>query len=289
MPERQVRRYVVLRFKEEGYWVRVLVRDRDPARLMARGAYLEPAIWEEADDVFVGEVTRPETLDGVCDGIDIVFSSVGITRQKDGLTFNDVDYGGNANLLEAARRSSSVTRFLFVSVYQASQMVHLDLVKARERFVNDLIHSGLMYTVIRPTGFFSDLTALLDMAKSGVVYLIGDGQYRLNPIHGADLARRCVQAAAPDWREPVIEAGGPETFTHRELAELAFRSLGRPARIVPLPPRLVRIGLGLVKPFHRRLYGTAAFFTEAMQMDMVAPATGEHRLADFFEQYRRKR
>ena len=46
------------------------------------------------DEVRVGQVTTPETLKGVCDGIDIVFSSVGITKQKDGLTFRDVDYQG---------------------------------------------------------------------------------------------------------------------------------------------------------------------------------------------------
>jgi hypothetical protein len=35
----------------------------------------------------VGEVTKPETLEGLVDGIDIVYSSVGISRQRDGLTF----------------------------------------------------------------------------------------------------------------------------------------------------------------------------------------------------------
>ncbi|WP_245809868.1 DinB family protein [Cohnella massiliensis] len=245
-------RYVVRRFKEEGYWVRVLVRD--PARLNARGAHLEPAIGEEADDVFVGEITRPETLAGVCDGIDVVFSSVGITRQKDGLAFDDVDYQGNVNLLRAAQRSRTATRFLFVSVYEASRMLHLDIVNARERFVSELAASGLSYAVIRPTGFYSDLAGLLRMAERGVVFLIGDGRYRLNPIHGAD------------------------------LAELAFRSVGRPVRIVSLSPRFVRIALRLLKPFHKRLHGTLSFFAEAMQMDLVAPRHGNYRLKPYFDQ-----
>ena len=275
-------RYVVRRFKEEGYWVRVLVRD--PARLNARGGHLEPAIGEEADDVFVGEITRPETLAGVCDGIDVVFSSVGITRQKDGLAFDDVDYQGNVNLLRAAQRSRTATRFLFVSVYEASRMLHLDIVNARERFVSELAASGLSYAVIRPTGFYSDLAGLLRMAERGVVFLIGDGRYRLNPIHGADLAEVCVRAAAPDYRETEAEAGGPEIFTHRELAELAFRSVGRPVRIVSLSPRIVRIALRLLKPFHKRLHGTLSFFAEAMQMDLVAPRHGNYRLKPYFDQ-----
>ncbi|WP_461671138.1 NAD(P)H-binding protein, partial [Mycobacterium tuberculosis] len=219
----------------------------------------------------MGEITKSETLNGICDGIDIVFSSIGITRQKDGLTFEDVDYRGNANLLEEAKRSGSVSRFLFVSVYQASRMVHLELVKARERFVDDLSRSGLAYTVIRPTGFFSDLTALLHMANKGAIYLIGDGSRRLNPIHGEDLAELCVRAVAPEWRGREVEAGGPEVISHRELAELAFLAVGRPVKVRRVPEWLVLCALQFMKPFNKRFYGTIAFFVEAMRMDMVAP------------------
>jgi uncharacterized protein YbjT (DUF2867 family) len=75
-------RFVVKAFKAKGYWVRALGRSE---------AKLAP-IKELADELFIGEVTDPGSLDGLCDGIDAVFSSVGITRQKDGLTYNDVDY-----------------------------------------------------------------------------------------------------------------------------------------------------------------------------------------------------
>ena len=49
----------------------------------------------------VGEITNPETIEGICQEIDIVISTVGITKQKDGLTYRDVDYQGNLNLLIA--------------------------------------------------------------------------------------------------------------------------------------------------------------------------------------------
>ena len=56
-------------------------------------------------EVFVGEATGPETLAGLCEDIDIVFSSIGLTRQKDGLTFQEVDYQGNKNILDQALRA----------------------------------------------------------------------------------------------------------------------------------------------------------------------------------------
>ena len=57
-------------FKEQGYYVRALARNR--AKLDPVKTYL--------DDIFEAQVTQPETLKGVCDDIDYVFSSLGITK-----------------------------------------------------------------------------------------------------------------------------------------------------------------------------------------------------------------
>jgi uncharacterized protein YbjT (DUF2867 family) len=98
--------FAVEAFKQRGYWVRALTRDE--ARLRKPGPFTAPGIGEsDVDEVFVGELTDPTTLDGLMDGIDIVFSSVGISRQRDGLTFEQVDYQCNHTLIEMADISRS--------------------------------------------------------------------------------------------------------------------------------------------------------------------------------------
>ena len=64
----------------------------------------------------VADVTRPETLKGVCDGVDAVVSVIGITRIKGNLTHMDVDYQGNMNLLAEAK-AAGVKKFVFTKVY----------------------------------------------------------------------------------------------------------------------------------------------------------------------------
>ncbi|MGK0342365.1 MAG: hypothetical protein ACJAXW_002920, partial [Candidatus Azotimanducaceae bacterium] len=97
-------KFVAQEFKRRGYWVRVLTRSVE--RLEERGPFTAPAISrDDVDDVFLGEVTKPETLEGLMDGIDIVYSSVGISRQRDGLTFEQVDYQGNRNLIDLSERA----------------------------------------------------------------------------------------------------------------------------------------------------------------------------------------
>ena len=77
--------FVAREFKARGYFVRAL----------ARSAKKTDLLWEFTDEIVEAEVTLPETLVHVCEAIDCVFSSIGITRQKDGLTFRVVDYQGN--------------------------------------------------------------------------------------------------------------------------------------------------------------------------------------------------
>ena len=66
------------------------------------------------------------------DGIDIVFSSVGISRQRDGLTFEQVDYQCNRNLVDLCR-GSSVRRFVYVSMQGAEHIMQLAITRAHEK------------------------------------------------------------------------------------------------------------------------------------------------------------
>ena len=206
-------KFVVREFKDRGYWVRTLARN--PRKLEQTGPFLEPAVIDKVDEVFVGEVTKPETLQGLCDDIVIVFSSVGIARQKDKLTYQDVDYQGNKNILDIAL-TKSVKKFIYVSVFNAHLYGYLEIIKAHEDFVRDLQNSGLDYNIIRPTGYFSDMSEFLKMAKWGRVYLIGNGENRINPIHGADLAKVCVDTV--DSKENEVPMGGPVTYSIQEIA-----------------------------------------------------------------------
>ena len=263
-------RYVVHALKTNGYWVRALGRS---------AAKLAP-VSEYTDELFIGEATDPDSIDGLCDGIDIVFSSLGITRQKDGLTYKDVDYQANKNILSIAE-ASGVSKFMYVHVLNADKLQHIAMIQAKQAFVDDLKRSALDHTVICPTGFFSDMEEILSMARSGRVYLFGTGANRINPIHGADLADVCVDAL--ESPESQIDVGGPEVLTYREIAELAFDVLEKPRKITSLPQKLVTgavAALRWIAPV--KTYGPVEFLTAVMTMDVVGEPFGERRLLNHF-------
>ena len=261
-------RHLCAEYGRRGWYVVALVRDA------ARAGDLH------ADSLVEAQATEPETLRGIMSGVGLVVSALGITRQADGLGYMDVDYQANVNLLEEAERAG-VARFAYVHVLNADKMPSVPLVAAKSAFVDRLRASPLASTVIAPTGYFSDMGDFLSMAKAGRVWLFAPGTHRINPIHGADLATVTAEAidAGQDW----LEVGGPDIFTHDEIAVLAFRAFGRSPRVSHLPYVLRRIALTLVPvTTPRRIGGPANFFLTAMGMDMVGAARGSLHLADHF-------
>ncbi|MFT6396186.1 MAG: hypothetical protein ACJAYU_000929 [Bradymonadia bacterium] len=249
------------------------------ARSTAKAAHLE----ELGAHPHLVEVTQPETLQGVLDGVEIVVSSLGITRQRDGLRFEDVDFQANLNLLREAERAG-VRRFVYVSVFRGQELRHTALVGAKERFVDALIESPIEHCVIRPTGFFSDLEEFLQMARRGRAWLIGDGQQELNPIHGADLAAAIADSL--ETNAEIVDVGGPETLTTQRMAELAFEAVGGSPKLSRVPQWLcntVETGLPLVTP--QSISGPIQMFLAASRLPMVAPAYGERRLGEFFAEH----
>jgi len=267
--------YLVKEAKKRNYWVRVLIRKESQKQL-----------FDDVDDIFIGEITKPESINGVCENIDWVFSSVGITRQKDGLTYMDVDYQGNFNLLLEAKKTN-VEAFLYVSAIKGDKLRHLKIFEAKEKFVDELKMSGLNYTIMRPNGYFSDMKDFLDMAKKGKVYLFGDGSYKLNPIHGADLAEVCFDKISSEENE--IEVGGPDILSQNELAERALKAWKKKIKIVHLPDWIRKFTMGLMKTFtSSKTYGPIEFFLTVMAFDNIAPQYGKHQLEDFFIQETKK-
>ena len=262
-------RYLCAEYQRRGWYVIALVRKTTHAAPIA------------ADQLIEAQATKPATLKGVMTGVDLVVSCLGITRQADGLGYWDVDYQANLTLLREAQRAG-VERFAFVHVLRAVDMAQVPMVAAKSAFVTELQNSEIAATVIAPTGYFSDMGDFLKMAQAGRVGLFGDGSKRINPIHGADLAAATADAVEANvgW----LDVGGPDVFTQKELAELAFASLGTTPRITFLPDILRRVALRLL-PYVtlRRVHGPARFFLSALALDMVGDRHGTQLLKDHFE------
>ena len=60
------------------------------------------------------DVTKPETLRGLCDGADAVITTVGLTGSSATITNYDIDYQGNVNLLREAQRARGEAFYIYL-------------------------------------------------------------------------------------------------------------------------------------------------------------------------------
>ncbi len=67
------------------------------------------------------------------------------------------------------------------------------------------------------------MDAYLAMARRGRAYVFGDGGFRINPIHGADLAVACADAVEGGPAD--VPIGGPDVLTHEAIARDAFAAV----------------------------------------------------------------
>lgn len=262
--------YIAKELKKRNYHVRVIARDLEKLKQKR----------VEASEILEVDITRPESIKNCCEKIDVVISTIGITKQKDGLTYMDVDFQANMNLLQQAKQSG-VNKFIYVSVLNGEKLRHLKICDAKEMFVEQLERSGLEYCIIRPNGFFSDMSEFYNLAKRGRIYLFGNGELKANPIHGEDLAIVCVDAIEKSDEEIVV--GGPETLTQNEIATMVFKILDKKPKITYVPHWIRIIILKVIKVFTgSKIYGPIEFFLTVMAIDMIAPEYGKHTLKEYF-------
>lgn len=82
------------------------------------------------------------------------------------------------------------------------------------------------------------MAEIFNMAVKGRVYIFGNRENKINPIHETNVAKMCVDAIDMDKEE--ISLGGPEIFTYTEIAETAFEVLGKKPKIVRIPAWLAK-------------------------------------------------
>lgn len=263
---------VARQLRAQGTTVRGLVRDakRIPADLAGCSTH-------------VGDALKPETLKGAADGVETVFSCLGASvSSKLGAgwdSFRAVDTPANLALLEEAKRAGA-KRFVYVSVFHSAAQKDIAYIRAHEDVVAAIKASGLAHSIVRPTGFFSALAELMDLAKKGPLPSFRGGTAKSNPIHEGDLAQICAEAVAGGPDE--VPCGGPDVLSRKEMNALAFAALGKPEKSMAAPLWGLELAAMGAAPFHPRLSQLLEFVASLSKEDLVAPVRGTRKLSDYF-------
>lgn len=182
------------------------------------------------------DVTKPEQLAGLCEGADAVITTVGLTRTSAEVTNYDIDYRGNLNLLNEAKRAG-VKKFAYVSVLKADRAPKVPMLHAKYLLEEALKASGIDYVIFRPTGYFYDIAKVFKpMIEKGEVTLLGKKPVSANVIDTTDLADFMLLHL--NDKNVTYDIGGTETYTYEQIARMFFAAAGKEPVIKHAPPFL---------------------------------------------------
>jgi nucleoside-diphosphate-sugar epimerase len=244
-------------------------------------------------DFVAGDVRDRAAVRGACDGIDVVFHNVAqVPLAKDRALFDEVNVGGTANVLVAAReaRVAKVVHTSSSAVFGIPE--HNPVTEATpgrpleaygraklraEILCHDAIASGLDVTIVRPRtvlghGRLGVIALLFEFVADGApVFLLGGGNNRYQLVHAADLADACLRAG--DRAGPAVyNIGALEFGTMRETLQalVDHAQTGSRLRSLPVAPArlamrsLAALGLVPFAPYHWLLYSESLYFDSTL-------------------------
>ncbi len=224
---------------ERGHRVRALVLPDDPFISRLDGAECE---------IVSGDITRPNSLAGIFDGIDTVYHLAAVILSRDPGAYQLVNIGGTRNMLAGAGEAG-VGHFIYISsasVVYPRTTPYSRSKRECERLVS--ANGRMSYTIVRPTLVYDreggqEFALFLDyLMKFPVVPFVGCGRALKNPVYLDDLMDGLLKLAGCRFAYGKTYAFcGGEEISMLDLARLMLRQRGKSRRFVPLPVPFCRL------------------------------------------------
>ncbi|MDY6939248.1 MAG: SDR family oxidoreductase [Cyanobacteriota bacterium] len=236
-----------------------ILRDRDePATAFVRLTSRYGELEQRGAKMFIGDLRRDKDIHKACQGVRYIISAHGSTEATGDA--QELDYRANIELIDRALEVG-VEHFVFISVLGADRGYEdSPSFKAKREVEKYLKASGLTYTILRPSGFASNLLPLAQRFQlTGVYVLIGDPQTRSSIVSTDDLAKIAVESVTVEGaKNQMIPVGGPEILSREDIPKIFSHIFNREPILLNPPLSLldgVRSGIGLVNPEWQKSLG----------------------------------
>jgi uncharacterized protein YbjT (DUF2867 family) len=226
--------------------VRALVRNQQKAEREGRLAGLKL-------DYAQGDINDPPSLELAMQGATAVIHLVAIAIEKGTRTYEEVNFQGTVNVVEAAKKAG-VRRFLNMSQLGAKSDLPYRFLASKGKAQEYVAASGLDWTAFRPSVIwgpedeFANTFARLVPLTPLIFPIVGDQNSRFQSVWVEDVVTCFVKALQDDntiGRE--FELGGPEILTLEEIERRTLQALGRRRLMVHFPMPVLRLVVALME------------------------------------------
>lgn len=217
-----------------------------------------------------GDVTMPDSLPDGLMGCDAVIHLVGIIREfpEREVTFERLHVEATQNMIRAAS-SCGIKRFLHMSANGVREDAVTQYHQSKWRAEEAVRNSQLDWTIFRPSMIFGPGGRFVEMLAEllrtlPIIPIIGDGQYRLQPVAVEQVAQTFLKALAmPDTVHQTYHLGGATSYSYDEILDIIGLALGK-SKVTKLHQPVA-----LVKPVIRLLENLQGFPITLEQTTML--------------------
>ena len=233
------------------------------------------------------DATDPKTLEGLCDGAEVVITTMGLTGASTRFTAYDIDYQGNMNLYEEARRAG-VKKFNYISVISCDEpgAEKVPMLHAKYMVEQEIKKQPMDWVIYRPTGYFYDIAKVfVPYVEKGEMQLLkGYGGVKANVVDCEDFAE--FIAGHMNDSGVTYNIGGKETYSYEEMAEMCFKAAGKPCKIKWAPIWLFGILANLPKIKKAGKHDIILFSKWTLSHDLVGDTMiGDKSFAEYLTNY----
>ena len=231
--------------------------------------------------------TKPETLEGLCDGADVVITTMGLTGASTVVTSYDIDYQGNMNLYVECKKAG-VKKFNYISVISCDEpgAEKVPMLHAKYMVEQEIKKESMDWVIYRPTGYFYDIAKVFKpyIDKGEMQLLKGYGGVKANVVDCPDFAQFIVDHMMDT--NVTYNVGGKETYTYEEMAKMCFDAAGKPLKIKWAPIWLFGILANLPKIKKAGKHDIILFSKWTLSHDLVGDTCiGDKSFAEYLKVY----
>ena len=231
--------------------------------------------------------TKPETLAGLCDGAEVVITTMGLTGASTAVTSYDIDYQGNMNLYAECKKAG-VKKFNYISVISCDEpgAEKVPMLHAKYLVEQEIKKEPMDWIIYRPTGYFYDIAKVFKpyIDKGEMQLLKGCGGVKANVVDCPDFAQFIVDHMMDT--NVTYNVGGKETYTYEEMAQMCFDAAGKPMKIKWAPIWLFGILANLPKIKKAGKHDIILFSKWTLSHDLVGDTCiGDKSFAEYLKIY----
>ncbi|MCC7531724.1 MAG: NAD(P)H-binding protein [Candidatus Melainabacteria bacterium] len=242
-PERQDRGDLAVVTGAFGYSGRYITRE-----LLARGKKVKTLVSHkhllppEAGEIVIDllDFDDARSLAEKLDGAQVFYNTYWVRFNRGPTSFEKAVR--NTGILLEALRMAGVTRLVHLSVTNPESGSMLPYFAGKATIERMIKESGLSYAIVRPALIFGPEDILVNniawlLRRFPLFAIPGRGDYKVQPVFAADMARQCVDLADIP-QNLIVDCLGEDVFTFEEILRLIAKSVGSHAGFIHVPPFL---------------------------------------------------